>query len=166
MNKKSHILLSQYLSRDISSLRSRKLLSIGSILPDLMVYTFIRKHSFLTRRKMLYHIIKSLRGSRNSPLFFIRLGCVLHYTADFFTAPHNTKKRVSLKTHLQYEEVLSKKLEQFLQENPPDCTKVDDVFKYICALHSEYKKQPFSAENDCRYIAKACSVVYFNIDKS
>lgn len=166
MDKKSHILLSQHLSQDLSSPRARKLLSIGSILPDLMVYTFIRKHSFLSRRKMLYHIIQSLRKSRNSFLFFIRLGCVLHYTADFFTAPHNTHKRVSLKTHLQYEKVLYKKLEQFLQKNTPDYTKVDDIFKYICALHCEYKKQPFSAENDCRYIVKACSAVYFNIDKS
>ncbi len=163
MNKKSHILLSDYLSQDLVSPFSRRLISFGSILPDLMVYTFIRKHSFLTRRKMLYHLINSIKKSLFSPLFFVRLGCILHYTADFFTAPHNTKKRIPLKKHLAYEEFLYHKLKSFLSQNTLSNTQVDDVFKYICALHSEYKKQPFSAENDCRYIFNACSVIYLSL---
>lgn len=165
MNKKSHILLSDYLSQDIASPFSRKLISFGSILPDLMVYTFIRKHSFLTRRTMLYHLINCVKKSRFSPLFFVRLGCILHYTADFFTAPHNTKKRVPLNKHLAYEEFLYHKLKSFLSENTLSNEKIDDVFKYICALHAEYKKQPFSAENDCHYIFNACSVIYFSLKK-
>ena len=163
MNKKSHILISRYLSQDLSSPLSRKLISFGSILPDLMVYTFIRKHSFLTRRTMLYHLINSVKRSRFSPFSFIRLGCILHYTADFFTAPHNTKKRVPLNKHLAYEELLHHKMKSFLSENTFSKEKVDDAFKYICALHADYKKQPFSAENDCRYIFNACSAIYLSL---
>lgn len=64
---------------------------LGSILPDILVHTYIKKHTWKSSFDNTVNRIQKLEEKgKNSRYSFLKLGYVLHYVEDFFTYAHNS----------------------------------------------------------------------------
>lgn len=79
-----------------------------------------------------------------------RLGCVMHFVADYFTLAHNDKS-MDGSAHFEYERRLH---ELFIEEDIPlsRAAAVGDLKKFLDARREEYLSGPPSMERDCRFI--------------
>ena len=175
MRKKSHISLARYIveSMGLEELQEyRKAFYVGSILPDC-------KPSFLTKRHEIKGTFEDVRKyvldlttlydvyKRNTRVYFLNLGQVIHYIADYFTFPHNDIYTGNIKDHCIYEKELKRELEAYLDSDEPEKMRKNIerfktpelLFEYILKIHEEYLKVKNTIAADCRYIVKVCYTV-------
>lgn len=178
MRKKSHISLSHYLLSDlderVSDLKQRRgSFYVGSILPDITPSFIYRKHNidstFGILQKKIERLLSDLeRHAEGSIRFWIRLGVVMHYLADYCTYPHNSDYHGSMKEHCHYELELKYALRAYVRGDIPehffftgipddsDFAPSQEIFDMITALHAEYQNTAKKLESDCSYIVDMC----------
>lgn len=176
MRKKSHISLSRYLLTDldtrVNSLKKhRGSFYLGSILPDISPSFLYRKHTidctFSLLQKKIGHLLLDLSDHKeNRRRFWIRLGVVMHYLADYCTYPHNSVFPGTLSEHCHYERDLKFALRAYVRGDIPEqfqnSTLTDsenEIKDLISTLHTEYLKRANRPEADCTYIVELCRSV-------
>lgn len=126
MRKKSHLSLAKYIVKKTSdeNLKKHRLsFYLGSILPDCKPSFFYRKHeingTFPDVKKQIEKLIygKKNRPVKNKRKYYMDLGQVTHYVADYFTFPHNKIYPGGLKEHCAYEEELKHRLREYLKSS-------------------------------------------------
>lgn len=162
MNKKSHLLVTGKIAEKLPE-RGRKWLLLGSILPDILFYTYVKGHtwesSFEDISRKLYQLGTNGRENRYS---YLMLGYLLHYVEDFYTLAHNPVFEGNLPEHIMYES----KLAEYLRErNDLSSEKKDNIMsltameEYLKITHVKYLEEAGDFETDTRYIFKAAEVV-------
>lgn len=188
MRKKSHIALTTYLIHnfdDIELKRHKYSFYIGSLLPDCVP-------SFITKRHCIedtFHDLKEeiekitiyndIDKGLNS-YYFLKLGVITHFIADYFTYPHNSIYEGNISAHCLYEKELKSVLKEYINIYSNDQgfslmkdlkkgevqfkKSVEEICKFIKDKHEEYLKQDIVYKIDCEYIITVCkSVVDFII---
>ena len=156
MRKKSHISLARYMvnSLDDEGLKKHRLsFYIGSILPDIKPSFVYKKHeitgTFPSIRKHIKRLSEGDKAVKKRGVkYYMDLGQISHYLADYFTFPHNKIYTGNLKDHCSYEEKLKRDLRS--------CLKNGKAESMIFFRDSQKQKQPFhNAEALCEYIEHA-----------
>lgn len=156
MRKKSHISLARYMvnSLDDEGLKKHRLsFYIGSILPDIKPSFVYKKHeitgTFPSIRKHIKRLSEGDKAVKKRGVkYYMDLGQISHYLADYFTFPHNKIYPGNLKDHCSYEEKLKRDLRS--------CLKSGKAESMIFFRDSQKQKQPFhNAEALCEYIEHA-----------
>ncbi|MEE3393439.1 MAG: zinc dependent phospholipase C family protein [Lachnospiraceae bacterium] len=171
MRKKSHLSLAWYLmnSEGMTSLQSHKgSFYIGSILPDCVPSFLVKRHTFDDAfgsfKEELAKILKHFAMKQEVDSYFcIHLGILLHYTADFFTFPHNSNYPGNIKDHCSYEEDLKVALRSYLH-NPDSASRrlavsvhtPEEITSFIARMHDLYMKITSAVERDIEYIVFVC----------
>ena len=176
LRKKSHILLARYLADQMpanESLQShRKAFCLGNILPDI-------QPSFVTKRHEYFGTFDEVQGkiSRlvenglveyNDRVFWRRAGEIMHYSADYFTFPHNKTFDGSLRQHNTYEKHLKNELKVFVESGRADIyaeknlrfDTLNQLLDYIRERHNVYLDRKRSIEEDIHYILSVCFQVF------
>lgn len=152
MRKKSHISLARYIvdSLDDEELKKHKIsFYLGSILPDIKPSFIYRRHeingTFPSIRRHIERLSegeKAVRKEKKGRKYYMDLGQISHYLADYFTFPHNKIYPGGFKDHCSYEEKLKQDLRSYIKSGE--------------AAKQELKKESFcSAESLCNFIQKA-----------
>ena len=156
MRKKSHISLARYMvnSLDDEGLKKHRLsFYIRSILPDIKPSFVYKKHeitgTFPSIRKHIKRLSEGDKAVKKRGVkYYMDLGQISHYLADYFTFPHNKIYPGNLKDHCSYEEKLKRDLRS--------CLKNGKAESMIFFRDSQKQKQPFhNAEALCEYIEHA-----------
>lgn len=169
MRKKSHISLAKYIVRNTSDedlKKHRWSFYFGSILPDCKPSFFYRKHEINETFPDVKRTIEQLiYGKKNKPVknkrrYYINLGQITHYVADYFTFPHNNIYPGGLKEHCAYEEELKHRLREYLKTGKVQIAagseiEFDDteaLYEYILNKHETYLERKLNVEEDIRHI--------------
>lgn len=176
MRKKSHIALTAYLIRnlDIIDLKKHKCsFYIGSLLPDCVPSFLTKKHSievtFHNLKKEIENITIYNDISKGiDSYYFLKLGVITHFVADYFTFPHNSIYEGNLSAHCYYEKELKYALKDYIKGLNVSKLKekidtndiqfnytVEEICNYIKEKHNEYLKLDIEHKIDCEYIIKA-----------
>ena len=157
MRKKSHISLARYMVDTLNDdeLRKHKLsFYLGSILPYIKPSFVYKRHEITGTFPAIQKHIKRLSEGRKlvekkkNRKYYMDLGQISHYLADYFTFPHNKIYPGTIKDHCSYEEKLKQDLRSFLKNG-------EAAKKLIEQEIDEKKKETFSnAEALCNYIQK------------
>ena len=168
VRKKSHISLAAFLADKLECeglTTYRKAFCIGSILPDCKPSFLTTKHEFNGTFEMVEKRIEKYIEYSASKENYTRkgardLGQIIHYTADYFTFPHNKHYTGNLKDHCVYEKKLLLVLKEYLTSY--DITKhtdfeitfnsLDELTDFIKERHKEYISRERNVEDDCRFI--------------
>ena len=168
VRKKSHISLAGFLADKLEheGVKShRKAFCLGSILPDCMPSFLTTKHAFnetfeMLQKRIENYIEYSATKDKHTMKAARDLGQIIHYTADYFTFPHNKHYDGNLKDHCVYEKKLLLALKEYL--NNYDVTKhteyeiyfesLDELIEFIKERHKEYVSRKRNVEDDCRFI--------------
>lgn len=150
MRKKSHISLARYIIDSLGDedLKKHKIsFCVGSILPDIKPSFLYRRHeidgTFSSVRERIERLSEGQNALEKKGLkYYMDLGQVSHYLADYFTFPHNKIYPGSLKDHCSYEEKLKKDLRSYIKSGE-------------AAQQTVHKEQFGSAESLCNFIQKA-----------
>ena len=169
MRKKSHILLARYIAKNTEDeeLKKHRLsFYIGSILPDCKPSFVYKKHeingTFPDVKKMVNQLIfgkqqgKLIRKRR----YYMNLGQVTHYVADYFTYPHNKIYPGTLKDHCSYEEQLKRSLKTYIMNRnmqakekvQADFRDAEALYAYILERHKQYLGKKINIEADIHNI--------------
>ena len=135
-------------------------LRAGSVMPDILMTTYCRGHTFRGRRESTARALAGLVRRRElGPLARFRLGWQLHYLEDFFTHPHNESFGGTLADHRRYE----LKQEALLLAHPPRPVpgpravpppgREEELAGWLDALHAAYGAEAPGPETDLRYAA-------------
>lgn len=184
MRKKSHISLARYMVNSLGDeeLRQHKFsFYLGSILPDIKPSFLYRKHEMNgTFPSISRHIRRLSEGQKviekSGRKYYMDLGQISHYLADYFTFPHNAIYPGSLKDHCSYEEELKKDLRTYLKSGeaarhhglklagewtPPGSGVREDGFPdadaichYIKEAHEEYLDRKHTVKDDIEHIVE------------
>lgn len=165
MNKISHLLVTgALLSKYTEFGRMRRMLVLtGSILPDILLHTYVKGHTWSERSDEIFQVIRARQGmEKQNPAFFLRYGCALHYIEDFFTWAHNLNFDGTLKEHTLYElqlyrELVGHKDEVLSNDNGVEMD-AEQLISQLEALHEEYMKKTPDVKNDRYYITKAAGM--------
>lgn len=173
MKKKDHLLLGRFLlaqKEAPSGSIKRRLFLFGCIEPDINPFTYVRgsaKHQFLqghntdNARKHFQKLLEKLSRSGVHSLWqWFALGTLIHYAADSFTFPHNSKFPGTLADHVAYEMQLHALFPQFLHAEAGRRTAHFTHFQNVDALHKSYLYEAGAATTDCRYILAATEWIY------
>lgn len=175
MRKKSHISLVRYLmnSTGMEDLKNyKKSLYVGSILPDCTPSFLTRRHciedTFYILKNEIKKITEDYDFEKGIGTYYCRhLGVVTHYLADYFTFPHNSIFKGTLKEHCVYEKelkfafrnyVLSKEARR-VRDEMETFSSIEEVFKFIESAHQEYLNVIKEVKIDCMYIVELCHKV-------
>lgn len=173
MRKKSHISLAKYMVDSLGDeeLKKHKLsFYIGSILPDIKPSFLYKKHEMTgTFPSIKRHIKRLSEGEKvvekAGRKYYMDLGQISHYLADYFTFPHNKIYPGGLKEHCSYEEKLKKDLRSFIKSG--EAKKVtllskagqeqqfhnaEALCEYIQRAHDDYLARKHGVEDDIRHI--------------
>lgn len=167
MRKKSHISLAKYIVKNLDDeeLRKHKLsFYIGSILPDIKPSFIYRRHeingTFPSVKKRIEKLSEGSKAvEKKGRKYYIDLGQVSHYLADYFTFPHNGIYPGGFKDHCSYEEKLKKDLRAYLKRNE-NCSKstgtpftnAEALCEYIQKAHDDYIVRKHDVEDDIQHI--------------
>ena len=70
-------------------------LLVGSILPDIVVHTYLTGHTWKASGEMILNKLEKLEQSDSLNIWTaLRLGMILHYIEDFFTMSHSRFQRI------------------------------------------------------------------------
>lgn len=171
MKKKSHILVTKTLMNEIPG-KYQPLLTLGSILPDLLFHTYITGHTWdSSYDKVSRWIYRLEKYGRNNFCFYLMLGYTLHYIEDFFTFAHNSSFDGGLCSHVEYEQKLSEYLtkEGIISSSKEELMPLSLTMEYLKKCHADYLKYSLehikSAEadmmykNDLKYMCRAVNAV-------
>ena len=146
----------------------RVLFALGSIYPDINLFTYFRGHTYAGAQRIMAHTIRQLAGRADfSALDYWRLGVLLHYVADIFTASHSDGFTGGVWAHRQYEKHLRSRFRAHLSRLPKPKLKLPqplrrprrghrDPLAYLRDKYSEYREQRPHPGRDCAYIAGVC----------
>lgn len=169
MRKKSHISLAKYIvknSQDRDLQKHKLSFYLGSILPDCKPSFIYKKHEITgTFPDVKKSIDKLINGKKNKPVknkrvYYVNLGQVTHYIADYFTFPHNKIYPGTLKDHCTYEEKLKLGLRQYIKSGEADKRKSlilefdsqEALYEFIQNKHDEYLKKQLNVDEDVQHI--------------
>lgn len=178
MRKKSHISLARYMVDNLedAGLRKHKFsFYLGSILPDIKPSFVYKRHEMTgTFPAIQKHIERLSEGEKmihkkKGRKYYMDLGQISHYLADYFTFPHNNIYPGTIKDHCSYEEKLKKDLRVFLKRNdaarqleglyPNKQSTKDKEFQnaealcsFIKKAHEDYIEHKHNVEDDIRHI--------------
>jgi len=108
MDKIGHLVMTKSLSGNIHRAHKAALL-FGSILPDLLVYTYLEGHTWEATFEQITKQMKALEAKgRGGSFSYLKLGWILHYVEDYFTYPHNTIFGGTIPEHYAYEKKMTK----------------------------------------------------------
>ncbi len=184
MRKKSHISLARHIVRmsNIPSFeKHKKAFYVGSVMPDIKPSFFAKRHeieeTFAQVEKYIRQLTKGYRSfDELSTMYFVRLGEVVHYIADYFTYPHNKEFPGSMAQHCVYEGELKHKLRKYIKDfdegnfivwknrlesgNMQRFQSSDDILTFLKQEHRRYiRMEHHSVEADCKCIVDVCSMV-------
>lgn len=172
MRKKSHISLARYLVENLNDeeLKKHKFsFYLGSILPDIKPSFLYRRHEIEgTYSAVKRHILLLAEGTKNiqkkkqGRKYYMDLGQISHYLADYFTFPHNKIYTGSLKEHCSYEEKLKHDLRTYLQSGEAAKQRLKDIelksaeglCDFIEQIHCDYIAARHNMENDIWHIVE------------
>ena len=165
MKTADHLLLGQYLLERYGTPQLRRhsrAFLLGCVEPDYNVFSYLRGmryyekfhgHNAENSFEFLSHCCADFRKNGvYSQWDYFRLGTMIHYAADAFTAPHNSFWTGSLSEHCAYEAELHQKFGELLKNAHPD---VISYREYV-PLHKAYCVDTPGMETDFRYILTAC----------
>lgn len=161
-----HLLLGQYLCKQYETpalRRHRRIFLFGCVEPDYNVFSYLRGmqhyekfrgHNAENSFAFLSACMARFNQHGISSIWdFFRLGTMLHYVADAFTAPHNRFWKGSLLEHIVYENALHPVFKAMLKAPPAfEIPEAKDIL-----LHQHYCVGPHSMETDCYYILTVCA---------
>ena len=166
MRKKSHISLARYIVNNMedNDLKKHKLsFYIGSVLPDIKPSFVYKRHEMEgTYPDIRRHIERLSEGrklveKKKGRKYYMDLGQISHYLADYFTYPHNKIYPGSLKDHCSYEEKLKRDLRSYLKSG--EATRHHRLLQLKEEhekLQNKKKAEPLiDAETICAFIQKS-----------
>lgn len=167
MRKKSHISLARYLVHNVKDENLQKhkwSFYLGSILPDIKPSFIYKRHEITaTYPKLRKEIEKLSEGKKHhgkkGRAYFLDLGQVTHYLADYFTYPHNKTFHGGFREHCSYEERLKRDLRAYLKKGGGKHEKVEfhspeALCSFIQKTHDDYNKKKHDVEGDIRHIVE------------
>lgn len=172
MRKKSHISLAKYLVYNLGNEELNKhrfSFYIGSILPDIKPSFLYRRHEMSgTYEDIKRHIIRLTEGEKIvgkkkcGIKYFMDLGQISHYLADYFTLPHNCVYAGNLKEHCQYEEELKINLRKYVKEEAAKrhgnarmhVKNAEQLCRLIRQMHEDYLVTNHNVQNDIFHIVE------------
>lgn len=163
MNKAGHIMVSRYLA--VGKLKKYAFwISLGSIMPDLLVHTFVVGHKYdktlSDTEKMMKELEEEGKWDARSCL---KMGYILHYLEDYFTHPHNNNFFGSIYEHCKYEAKLHDTMEGILDKRKirlkMTWNTTREMSLWIREKHSSYMIQNVGIENDVYYILEVAERV-------
>ena len=171
VRKKSHISLAGFLADKLQFegiTNHRKAFCIGSILPDCKPSFLTTKHAFhetfeMVEKRIEKYIEYSASKDKHTMKAARDLGQIIHYTADYFTFPHNSHYTGNLKDHCVYEHHLLLALREYLKnfdfkncmdymDEDIQFDSLEDLTNFIKERHKEYISRERNVEDDCRFI--------------
>lgn len=166
MRKKSHISLARYIVNNMedNDLKKHKLsFYIGSVLPDIKPSFVYKRHEMDgTYPDIRRHIERLSEGrklveKKKGRKYYMDLGQISHYLADYFTYPHNKIYPGSLKDHCSYEEKLKRDLRSYLKSG--EAARHHRLLQFKEEhekLQNKKKAEPLiDAETICAFIQKS-----------
>ena len=161
MRTMDHLLLGQYLVERCGTAQlshHRTAFLLGCVEPDYNAFSYLRgmRHFKKFRGHNAENSFPFLSrcwaelGENGvlSPWDFFRLGTLIHYAADAFTAPHNRFWQGSLREHCAYEAALHQRFAAMLAKAQPERL----PRREYAALHQAYCAETLGFETDFRYI--------------
>lgn len=164
MDKIGHLVMTKSLAGNIHRTHKAALL-LGSILPDLLVYTYINGHTWEATFEQIIRQMGTLEEKgRGGSFSYLKLGWILHYVEDYFTYPHNTNFEGTIPEHYAYEKKMTKWMrEGALEQMPlPVCKKLDsaaEIEERLQELHDRYLLQEMCYESDTAYMRQIVSEI-------
>lgn len=170
MRKKSHISLARHMidRLDDEGLKKHKLsFCVGSILPDIKPSFLYRKHeingTFPLIQKRIERLSEGKKAvKKNGRKYYMDLGQVSHYLADYFTFPHNEIYPGGLKDHCSYEERLKHDLKSYIKSGKAANQNVEKEHFYdsgaVCSFiqqkHEDYIPGKHDVADDIHHIVE------------
>lgn len=164
MDKIGHLVITKSLSGNVHRTHKAALL-LGSILPDLMVYTYLTGHTWEATFEHITEQMETLAEKGRGGIFScLKLGWMLHYVEDYFTYPHNTNFQGTIPEHYAYEKKMTRWMREGALEkmSQPLCKKLDSsaqVVERLQELHDRYLLQEMCYENDMVYMRQMVSEI-------
>lgn len=167
MNKKCHWSLANHLIDEMGAGSWRLhgfALKLGSVMPDILLHTYVLGHKYSTRAKRVERHLSKLKSKGSWTLWScFRLGYNLHFLEDFFTYPHNTHFEKGLIAHCLYEHQMSDALHSYFEGArrsvpvlpAPSAT----IGATIRKRHNAYMETTPSIENDAAYIVSTAEII-------
>ena len=164
MHKQEHWSLASHLIGDSSWRMYGYALKLGSIMPDILVHTYILGHKYTTTAERVEQNLQDLKENGSWTLYdCFRLGYNLHYVEDYFTHPHNTNFEGGFIDHCRYEFRLKKAMREYLAAGerpaPIALSKSDCVMAVLDEQHAQYMEAEPSPENDAHNIVCAAEAI-------
>lgn len=175
MRKKSHILLGWYLAERIDSRElhfHKKAFIYGNVLPDLKPSFVTVRHEFRVNFDMVCDKIRHLSEEFRflepyTASYWMHVGEVIHYVADYFTFPHNAHFVGTIVEHTLYEGELKNQLKACILEGAANrytqgektFESAEDVICFIKKQHDLYMKKERIVEEDIAFIIGVCYYV-------
>ena len=166
MKKRSHLFVNREIIEQVPE-NKRKWLLLGSILPDILVHTYIKKHTWKSSFDNTVNRIQKLEEKgKNSRYSFLKLGYVLHYVEDFFTYAHNSIFEGGFSEHVAYESGFQKFLFGHGHVEQEETSRigemvhsVEEAVEYLKKNHALYMTEAGDNETDARYIRNASKTI-------
>ena len=180
MRKKSHISLARYIVNNMedNDLKKHKLsFYIGSVLPDIKPSFVYKRHEMDgTYPDIRRHIERLSEGrklveKKKGRKYYMDLGQISHYLADYFTFPHNKNFTGNLYEHNKYEKHLKNHLKRYIESGAADRMVIlpvnfgsfRELVEYIGNAHERYLLKERNIAEDVQYILRICSQVIHGI---
>lgn len=165
MNIKSHLKLASSIAKSSrSGMKTTEKISFmfGNILPDITCSFLKYPHIPSVMYPCVMSAIKKYLADIDNGIYptWLQTGVITHYLADFFTSAHNAKFGFNRRAHYIYEQILERKLKEFILKNDlPSAypNSENNVIQIITQLHKEYVNSPLGFERDVQFITKACN---------
>lgn len=166
MRKKSHISLARYMVEclDDEDLKKHKyFFYLGSILPDIKPSFLYKRHeisgTFPVIRRHIERLAEGQKAiEKKGRKYYMDLGQVSHYLADYFTFPHNKSYPGGLKDHCSYEEKLKKDLRHYIRSGEAArnhaAMQLMGEMSGRCATVTMRQEHFGNAESICNFIQK------------
>ena len=156
MNKKTHVLLvRRYMQGRVSQLEL-KALCIGTFLTDLGVMCFCRPHTYARHKDRIVGKCQGVSPGGSGFWYWLKVGYLAHYLADFYTEPHNRDKFVQFCSHhRRYEADLHAYfLAHLWKVGQFDGISGYSLEKRLVDMHVQYLQEMGTAAVDFEYITE------------
>ncbi|MCD7826138.1 MAG: zinc dependent phospholipase C family protein [Clostridiaceae bacterium] len=163
MDKISHLTITEHLSCELNK-RHKFFLKLGSILPDLLVYTYISGHTWAaTFDDICQKMVQLECHGKMNCYSFLKLGYIIHYIEDYFTFPHNAWFNGSVADHVKYEKAFAKYLRSqkyfTVSDNAKHIPSAAALQDFLSEMHRQYAKEAAGFANDLSCISEAAASV-------
>ena len=172
MRKKSHFILANCLADHVENEQiryHRTAFCIGSLLPDLKPSFVTVRHEYHVNFESVCTTIRQLvdecgRFEFESAYYWMQVGEVAHYVADYLTFPHNAHYTGSLVEHSCYEGELKNDLKAYILDGHAEVhfrkkvsfDSFEQVIEFIKKAHRIYEMKERNVEEDIQFIITVC----------